>query len=255
VKTLIFGVIFLVAGNTAPIEGMEIDQEDVKQQFEAKYQMWREYLSRPEIMVQSRATSHFACPQFRQIVELGLPALPYIVEKIEQNDDRVLWKAFEEIAKVRIRQQYDRGKNRVTFPDFPDVDPRKESVYVRWWYEGRKRTAERFGELYSEWQALTHQGKKGEATERYERIRDLGIDALPLIMEKIKAGDAELIRAVSWLTDGRVPGAATPSECLAWWAANKHKWTLPPVEVAEPVAEPESGSPPGESRTGDSGAE
>ncbi|PIX77529.1 MAG: hypothetical protein COZ37_02220 [bacterium (Candidatus Ratteibacteria) CG_4_10_14_3_um_filter_41_18] len=223
-KSLRFVIIFLAVVNTVLILNAE---ENVKKQFEAKYQAWKGYISRPEIMVQSIAGPRFECPQFQEIVKLGLPALPYIVRKMEENpDEQFLWKAIEEITKVKIRGKYDKQKNTIIFPDFPDLKP-GENVYLYWWREGRKQTPQLFGKLYSEWKELQIAGKEKEANEKYRKIKNLGIVALPYIMEKIKQGETELIPIVSYLTDESIKKDAKVSKCLDWWNRNKDKWIIP----------------------------
>lgn len=206
-------------------------EENIEKQFEIKYQAWKEYISRPEITVQSIAGERFECTQFQEIVKLGLPVLPYIIRKMEENpDERLLWKAIEEITKVKIRGKYYKQKNVFIFPNFPDWKPR-ENVYLYWREKGRKQTPEQLEISFTNWKYLKKQGKEEEARKKYQKIKDLGIATLPYVMEKIQQGEIELIPIVSYLTDDAVKKDLTPSECVEWWNKNKDKWILPPVEV------------------------
>ncbi len=220
---LIMLFIVLYAGITS------IAEENIREQFEEKYKAWNEYISRPELKIQSRATTHFTCPQFQEIVKLGVPALPYIADKIETVNDQLLWKAIGEIAKVKIHGKYSVEKNMLIFPDFPDLKPR-EDVYLYWYRSGRKQTPQRFESLFQEWKTLQSQGKAKEAKDKYQKIKDLGVDALPYMVKKIEDGDVALIPAISELTDGELNKSAKQSECTSWWQKNKDKWTLPSVE-------------------------
>ncbi len=222
-KRMLILIAVLLAVST---ETILFSEESIERQFEAKYQAWRVYISTPELMIQSKATSHFTCPQFQEIVKLGVPALPYIANKMETTNDQFLWKAIEKIARVKIRGEYDKRKNMVVFPDFPNLRP-NEDVYLYWYRSGRKQTPQRFESLYQERKILQSQGKAKEAQDKYQKIKDLGIDALPYIMQKIQQGDKDLIPLVSYLTDNTVKADASAAECLGWWKENKNKWIIP----------------------------
>ncbi len=219
-----FVISFLIALNT----GGRVNADDnVMNQFEARYKEWKTYISRPEVMAQSIAGSRFKCSQFREIVKLGLPALPYIIQKMRMNPkDQLLWKAIEEIAKVKIRGKYDKEKKRIIFPDLPDLEP-GENVYLYWWRKGRKQTPQLFDNFYSEWQGLKKEGKEKEAKIKYQRIKELGIAALPYMVEYVEQGDSDLINAISELTEGAITESTKPSECVDWWNKNEEKWTIP----------------------------
>ena len=209
-------------------------QQSMEELFEAKYQRWSEFISRPEVMAQSVVGPRFECSQFQEIVDLGLQALPYIVRKMKQNpEDRLLWKAIEEIAKVRIRGKYDREKNKVVFPQFPDLKP-GERVYLYWWREGHKFTPERFETLYVEWRQLKGARGEEEAGAIYRRMVDLGVTVLPSMMKRIERGDSALVAVVSYLTDGAIDHDATPQQCINWWQRNEKEWTIPFGSGAEP---------------------
>jgi hypothetical protein len=98
---------------------------------------------------------------------------------------------------------------------------------MRWWQEERHQAPERFRALNTQWKAKTAEGKDAEAKATRRKIIDLGIPALPAVLEEIGQGDTDLIPVVSALTDGKVPKTATREACATWWAENKEKWTLP----------------------------
>lgn len=134
-----------------------------KVEFERKYAVWRDYISsHPEFKVMSIATTQYTCPQFTEIVKLGLPALPYIVRKIEEVNDQYLWMAIDKITKVKIYAKYDEVKKETVYPDFPDV---KENVYIYWWREGHKSTQNLLEERYAKWKELKMQQKEKEAVQ------------------------------------------------------------------------------------------
>jgi cation diffusion facilitator CzcD-associated flavoprotein CzcO len=55
-------------------------------------------------------------------------------------------------------------------------------------------------------------------------------------MEKVKAGDADLLPAVNQLTDNALADHPTIASAVAWWEANKEKWTLP--SPSQPSTQP-----------------
>lgn len=116
--------------------------------------------------------------------------------------------------------------------EFPDLRqkgglPDSRTIWLCWWKEGQTFSDQRFERLYNEWKQLRGQNKQEQAKKKYQRIIDVGIAALPKIMEKIEQGDTTLIEAVSKLTDKKVKTNAKKSECIDWWKKNKQKWLIP----------------------------
>ena len=139
-------------------------------------------------------------------------------------------------AKATIATFHDAGRGKPKWGRFSHRHWLKEwgldngrRLIERWWVEFRPQVPQRFAALYKEYNSLKDQGKKEEAEQKFQRIKDLGIDVLPLLIDKIQQGDTSLIPAVAYLTDKKVPESASPSECVSWWAANKAKFTLPPA--------------------------
>jgi len=235
------------------------DRAELRALFDDKYQAWVEYTETHD-RLSSQAGINGA---LYDIIGLGPPVIPYIIEKIEQNAyglDFQLGHAVE-----RITNKF------FAIDDFPGGKPRdahaKARMYVEWWRVRRRQTPELFEGYCAEWKSLENAGKEGEAQERLIMIKRLGIGILPQLMAKIEAGEQEFISIASWLTTTRGPTVLSPaapdpskvriredatiSECLAWWAVNKEEWTFPPVEVREPGAESASGRAPAESETDD----
>ncbi len=219
-----------------------IADENIKGEFESKYERWKEYISTPEVMVHSIAGPRYNCSQFQEIINLGLPVLPYIFEKMEQDPEgEFLWKAVEIIAKLKIRGKFDKETNLVFFPDYSNLKA-NENVYLYWWHEGRKQTPQRFEALYKDWKSLKKQGKEKEAEKKYQGMKDLVIVAIPNFIEKIeKEKEFDLIPALEYLTDGeisqvKIKNIANDEEkikfCVDWWNKNKEKWKIP-VELPE----------------------
>ena len=210
-----------------------VRDEELRTTFEERYGAWREWMAK--YGYSSNSTKFFECDEFRNIVNMGLPVLPLIVEKIggEEQGARWLGEAVRRITKVKFRAERREDGRGYVFEEFPGLKP-GENVWLRWWKEGRRRTPQRFEKLCKEWKELRAQGKEEEAWEKYQRIRDLGIVALPCIMEKVEADEGWLIPALSYLTDNAVKPYAGPDECAAWWKQNRGNWTIPEEVTPEP---------------------
>jgi hypothetical protein len=217
--------VLLAVSITICLVGSLNAQESVEMQFETRFQSWKEFCLRPEVMALSDAGPRFTCNEFKEIVALGLPALPYIAKKMEQDpDERLLWKAIEVIAKVKILGEYDRRTNKVVFPYFPKLKP-SEDPYLYWWREGHKLTQNRFNELYSIWKQLNESNNE-EADKIYQKMINLGLPVLPLMIEKLENGDKNLIPAISNLTDSEISVDASAIECITSWNSIRGKWTI-----------------------------
>ena len=237
--------------------GKSREVSDVKGVFQGRYRAWREYCRQKAIFFRSDVPARLRCsnekdPMFRycqEIVELGPSVVPYVIEEMRKGVERrdlmadLLQIVVQRVTRVNLHVV--RGEEIKTgewiwvlegFPRFEEKQPcARSKLWLRWWEEGRKQTPERFENLCKEWKALRGEGKEEEAWEKYQRIRDLGIVALPFIMEKVEAGERWLIPALSYLTDNAVKPYAEPDECAAWWKQNRADWTIP--EQATPEAE------------------
>jgi len=203
--------------------------DETRGQFEERYQALQEYLASGEAGARDPLLTGKGIKLYWGIIKLGPPALPYIIEKIEQGD----WRLGGCVLMI--------SKKRFYRSDYADVRAYGDAIttagmYVEWWHEGRKDTVEQFETLYQQWKDLRGQGQDEGAADKYERIRGLGIAALPYIIKKVEQGDVDLIPLVSRLTSGAggapdaISSTASAAECLDWWNKNKQRWTLPPVK-------------------------
>ena len=172
-----------------------------------------------------------------------MPAVPFVVAQITADDS--LFSAALQIMKMEFHwHPTDATMRQWTIDEWPGMGklphPRDNDriVWRCWWKTGRFQAGVRLAALYSEWQTLKHQGREDEATAKWERIKGLGIAALPRLVEKVGRGEADLIPIMSYWTDGAVKADARPADCVAWWGQHKRDWTLlaktdlpAPVEV------------------------
>ncbi len=226
----------------------ELYNENLAASFNQKYHTWKEYCLTSIPMYRSDIDPmiFFDNEPFRDIVKLGIPAIPLMVEK--QQEDHMLGYALYQITKWKwhiIREGSAAGEWTWFVEEFPDIrsdtgPPDSRQLWLRWRKEGQKHTDQYFEKLYDEWKELKRQNKTEEAKEKYQRIIDLGIAALPNIMQKVEQGDNELTEAISKLTDGKVEKNAKQSECSNWWKENKEKWLIP---FPKPTEEPNEPTP------------
>lgn len=202
--------------------------------FDQKYQAWLEYCRRPEVWSHNRGDVFVNNEPFQQIIRLGIPALPYLMEKIQESpiEGRLLHFALLAITKKKfhIRQREIDGQLLWTVEEFPDVTPGRSQpdsniLWLRWWREGMDEVSQQFDQLYRRWKILQEEDQKG-AQEVYRRMVDLGIAALPKMVERVGEGEADLIPAIAELTDGAVAEEAKRSQCLAWWEENGNSWII-----------------------------
>ena len=207
--------------------------------FEEKYYDWIEFISQPEIEILSYSGPRFECQEFKEIVQLGIPAIPFIIRKIEKDlKGQFLWKAIEEISKTKIEGKYDKIQNKVIFPDYPDLKE-GENIWLYWYYEGYKLTPElydKYYSLYKETKSKKDPESQKKAIYYYRRIRKLGIQIIPLIIETAKKGDDDLLQLLPYLTNNNISKEKLSKiksreerikYCEEWWKENKEDWTIP----------------------------
>ncbi len=195
---------------------IEAHQQQIEAQLEEKLQAWGKYLQQNPWSSDLTGNEYY-----RDIIDLGIPALPYIIEKT-RDGCWPLGDAITIITKKRF-EEYEQ-------PEYNVRDSKTTATaVVKWWPKARKDTPQKFSKLYTEWKNLKNQGeeKENEAKEELEKIRALGIAALPMIIEKVSQGNNELIPIVSKLTKAQVDPNTSISQCFAWWRDNKQQWLIP----------------------------
>jgi len=61
-------------------------REELKEQFDALYAEWLKVIQNPKVQISSRPQDYTNNEPYREIVEMGRNALPFIREKIEQGE-------------------------------------------------------------------------------------------------------------------------------------------------------------------------
>ena len=158
-----------------------------------------------------------------ELVEMGPAAVPFLIEKMEKREDANLFpRQFSAVAKITRKRfptsEYSSAARAGTMGD----------LFVRWWKVERKQTPARFATLSQEWERCLKEGDRDRAQEASDQIRDMGVDALPLVIEKIKGGEQRFVPLVAQIMGEPVGGdVPTPDSVLQWWAANEKLVRLP----------------------------
>ena len=195
---------------------------DLKVRFESEYNAWK-------IVVEGNNISPsmaIANDHLYEIVKMGVPVLPLIVEKMERKEfyqDFQLELAFYLITrKIFETEDWPQGKRGDAFT--------KAAMFIDWWHNGLKYTQNSFNRYYQEWKRYLAEKKEGEAEDKLLSIKKLGIAAIPFMIEKIEVGDLEFISIISDHTNESLNENASKDECIAWWNENKDKYTIVQVE-------------------------
>jgi len=212
--SLILLVVAIICLSIALLHKGKDNRQQIEAELEKKMQAWGNY-----IQENPRSSDYTGNKYYRDIKDLGIPAVPFLMEKIK-NGNWALSSAVDLITQKRFEyREYPGGT--------PGGLQAEAKLLVQWWAKARKETPQKFKKLYAEWKNLKNQAIRNESKGKLEQIRNLGIAALPMIVQKIERGEEEFIPLMSRLTKGKVKMNATISGCLRWWRENKEKWLIP----------------------------
>jgi len=222
--------------------------EPIGAQFDKRYAAWLEWSAgQPE-----RALLTIG-DEFRELVDLGPQAAPYFAEKmLTVASPREAVAMAEALARVT-----EKRFARALWPEGKYLDPAiRLELYSRWWKEGRQQTSTDFDRLYARWKELKAKGdlvfqrdsyiityddeqkniiqkrdqQRTELADVYDAINDMGVDVLPLLVEKFVAKDYDMLPIFRELTH-IVPRGRDVAErvayCVKWWDANRGEWLIP----------------------------
>jgi len=194
-----------------------VETEGLRAEFEARYQTWEQYIQdNPHL-------STWMGREFSRIVALGPQAVPFMIEKLEEGPDYFgLSSAVLMICRKGFpRDEWPEGKlgGSVT----------GARMYVDWWRNRRHLTPQKFEALYSRWLTVRDSGDSEASKNLARDIARLGLDALPLLVEKIRDGDDRCVAIFSQIIFyGKAWDEDSPQHVIDWWEANREEWTLPP---------------------------
>lgn len=246
---LCFGSVYQIPalagqGNSDP--SLEMDAR-----FREKYQEWRRH-RRLSILKSDSVSSNIPLKKFdkmlfdnepyRKLVALGPAYLPYFIAGVKE--DSLLSKPILEITKWRLRYIRVEGSRSgwdrplENFPELPGVKAsRAGTLFEFWWERGRHKIPTVFEGLYQEWKQKTAAGNQAEADKMLRRITDLGIVALPCIVEKVLAGDEGLRPVLTELSDGAISKDADAATIKTWWKTKKQEWAVLWAPTTQPSSQ------------------
>jgi len=165
-------------------------------------------------------------------VRLIEPMMQY-AERDHELSQFVVDLAMIRLTGVRFQTRYHREDKTLSFVGFPELgrfdigqNPHKK-VWQHWLKVGRQWTRQRLESTYQDWKRMKGGPLQNIEGNRRWKMTQLGIAALPFLIEKIATGDTELIEQVSQLTRGKVSRDASREEVLQWWDKNSESWTMP----------------------------
>ncbi len=149
-------------------------------------------------------------------------------------EDAVLGGFLQKLTKAYFEAKFNRNDKTTTFVDFPELgaltfeENPYQKVWEHWFSAGKNWTKQNFDENYNEYSKVkqTRSNEKDAISYYKQKIANLGIAALPLIIEKIEKGEKDLTPLVSEITNNKVKSDAEAKEVLDWWKANKARWTI-----------------------------
>jgi len=250
-RVLLMISLSIIAGGTvwaAPAD------EGLQRTFEQAYAAWRDYI--PQVALHSDNSAYTDNTAFEAMVDLGPKVVPLIIAQLKTDPAaHFLVHALARITHKRVR------------PADPNAVVGNQGLALLWveWFEGgHEQTPTLFRAALSDWRALREKGETllwtdtfsihhtpglySVRSERdltplgdaYQRMSDLGIEALPLIVDAVGGGQVDLVALIPAITNRKAGVSAAsdedlPQRTLAWWEANKQDWLIPwPEETQAP---------------------
>lgn len=186
---------------------------DSDMQFDLRYKAWKTWVQKyGDVLSDSTGTS---IGLFAEIVKLGPSALPSIMEKMKEDPILVC-------AVIDITKKYFPPSARYNGMGWAE----EAGLYLKWWYEDKdKNIRANFRQFYEK--LKTPGLSSSDRKTAIESIRRLGIGVLPLLFEKIQAGDDELSEIAKYLTNNGYPVGSDSATLSRWWKSNLDKYVLP----------------------------
>jgi len=157
-----------------------------------------------------------------------LRTIPAVLETAGETDYPIIDSIMKRMTGVYIHT----GEKEVLVLEFPELAGQGPfddlSVWRHWYAVGERWTKERFEDAYAELERVRRERPELEGLSSIVEVRidNLGRPALPLIMEKIREGDTDLLYFVRRHSRWKVSEEEGAAEALSWWEANKAKMNV-----------------------------
>lgn len=218
----------------------------LRTEFETRYWAWI-YALREWMGKHSMSSATAILPEEINIVNMGPIVIPFIIEILDKDKQANI---FGNQNQLRSRvlgmlhmitaKQFAKGEW-PTDQEYGSLTV-MEGMYINWWRNERKLTPQKFNEMYAQLNQLPRDAQyDARSQEILDKIRGLGIEALPLIIEKIRKGDNRLLPAIrimirfagvqddAFVVDGKDTWSA--KTLLKWWKTYKERLTYPDPEM------------------------
>lgn len=203
-------------------------------EFHRRYERWKKHVASvpPSLSSTFPVKQYYENEPYRNLIALGPAYLPYFTDMAEE--DGSSWAPIYDITKWRpeYRRKGDGPTKWVWELDgFPESSSRRgppgpADLWRFWWEQGRHKVPTVFEGLYRKWKQKESEGNRAEAGKLLKRITNLGLFALPCVVEKVLAGDEGLRPVLVELTDGAISKDTDAATTKAWWQTKKQGWAI-----------------------------
>ena len=199
----------------------------LRAQFQWKYQVW---LNAQNTWIKENPAASFtgSVPEEKAVVDMGPQAVPFLIEILEKDLNNRQMGFFLQEAHIKLCIRITKKRLMVDCPKGVSFNLYIQEQLINWWKERKLETPKKFDRFYEEWDQFLDQKKTHEADEAQNKIIGMGMEILPLLMNKIQKGDDRLVPFISKMM-GQPIGGEPPTRkgILEWWDANKSKLTYP----------------------------
>lgn len=229
ISITLFSNICLAASDT------NVKANKLRTEFDSKYQAWLEADARwwKANAYKSTGPEPSELPELQALIDMGPRITPFLIEKVNAHLTKPLWDNIRrsEVTGI-ITYIIAKGFLINERPDDKDSNSDTELIlYADWWKNGRKNTAQIFKDRYDNLRKAQQVGTATQIEIATYELTAMGIDALPFIMKKIKAGEDSLIPAAVHIAkvlhkiiDNEKPNH---DSVLKWWQENEAKLKFP----------------------------
>ena len=178
----------------------------------------------------------------------GVSIIPSLIRDLQRTKYIYGVDLITDILKMKLNRTFDSEKNEYLFADYPQFneayskcndDVKTMDILPYWWDHGRQMTPQLFAQKYADYQTAKKSGNEKDIKAKYTLLQNMGVIILPDLLEKIEAGETDLIPMFSELgkqkelkdlmrgrTKNRQKELETPEDCRIWWDANKKKYEV-----------------------------
>lgn len=114
---------------------MNTNKEKIRKQFDTLFGEWEKAIQDPKIQFSSRPKDYIDNEPYRQMVNMGKDALPFIIDKIEKGAF-LLNQAVEKISGTTLDKIIGQDDSFAARPFLSEQE--KSKVLVKWWKSNKK---------------------------------------------------------------------------------------------------------------------